>query len=730
MKEQTSAFFESNIDQRDLEAEDDGRFSCEHCWFTAENPQHLTNHYETTHSNLDVEPSTAPNGNKIQSVVKDNVPSSRMLSSITPLQKGDLVVAPELAPVPETVVAITVPATEGGLTEMEIMNAAFNQSIFECYHCWFTFETSQMLAEHISSVHGGGVKLISSFDDENSNQNSSNFSPQGENLQPYITELDTPQIVTAHTNNANQPKDNQIILQYSNLDQNVIVPESQANTVDMQCTMETNYEHTIEKPSYENTSKRNILDNSIELNFQATTLAPQQAAQASEFTEKLTKEEAQCKDDDSIFETVAQFNSNGKEVTGAENLNMQKQIPENNVISQKSGNMSISTVNPLSVNQPANDNVSTDLEMVEASSIINTTPINTETVSPVQEIIVLKIMPQAQAVNRIKEFQQATDALLMTESKLPTVPESHDQQNADLLTIPQQSSILLPQDETATEQPPTQRQTYEILNLSSQSAVHESKSSLQLSQAAVPVSQQATDFDQMQQSPSKQASLPDLGMEGLEPFENLIIFSPENLQSKSNQVQMNTAQAVPLLNDSHNLSNENVIDSAAAIELENNVTMIEQSNENISGMAKNSVVTASTSSTALDESNSDGKSTFFQEVNAEQATKMDTEQTETLDKTVFDPLTVKFAIECSLCDYSTGNPVEMETHLSCEGHFSLGQENICQHCAYMSTSKEELIKHGQSHNKEFSLSDYVCLKCDYKASNSENIDGHWSQAHA
>jgi len=89
----------------------------------------------------------------------------------------------------------------------------------------------------------------------------------------------------------------------------------------------------------------------------------------------------------------------------------------------------------------------------------------------------------------------------------------------------------------------------------------------------------------------------------------------------------------------------------------------------------------------------------------------------------------RFIIECSLCGFSTGNPEEMEKHLGWEGHFSLGQENICQHCTFMSTSKEELLEHGLSHCEDFTFSEYFCSKCSHKTNSLERIEQHLKESH-
>ena len=89
----------------------------------------------------------------------------------------------------------------------------------------------------------------------------------------------------------------------------------------------------------------------------------------------------------------------------------------------------------------------------------------------------------------------------------------------------------------------------------------------------------------------------------------------------------------------------------------------------------------------------------------------------------------RFNMECNLCDFSTFSSDEMETHLGWEGHFALGQENLCQHCSYMSASKEDLIEHGKTHFHDFSLTEFVCCKCEHKSKNREQMEEHLKEAH-
>ena len=88
-----------------------------------------------------------------------------------------------------------------------------------------------------------------------------------------------------------------------------------------------------------------------------------------------------------------------------------------------------------------------------------------------------------------------------------------------------------------------------------------------------------------------------------------------------------------------------------------------------------------------------------------------------------------FSIDCNLCDFSTFEFDKMETHLGWEGHFALGQENLCQHCTYMSATKEDLLEHGKTHFEDFALAAFVCCKCEHISKSQAQIEEHVKEAH-
>jgi hypothetical protein len=88
-----------------------------------------------------------------------------------------------------------------------------------------------------------------------------------------------------------------------------------------------------------------------------------------------------------------------------------------------------------------------------------------------------------------------------------------------------------------------------------------------------------------------------------------------------------------------------------------------------------------------------------------------------------------FSIDCNLCDFSTFEFDKMETHLGWEGHFALGQENLCQHCTYMSATKEDLLEHGKTHFEDFALAAFVCCKCEHISKSQDQIEEHVKEAH-
>jgi hypothetical protein len=88
-----------------------------------------------------------------------------------------------------------------------------------------------------------------------------------------------------------------------------------------------------------------------------------------------------------------------------------------------------------------------------------------------------------------------------------------------------------------------------------------------------------------------------------------------------------------------------------------------------------------------------------------------------------------FSIDCNLCEFSTFEFDKMETHLGWEGHFALGQENLCQHCTYMSATKEDLLEHGKTHFEDFALASFVCCKCEHISKSQDHIEEHVKEAH-
>ena len=91
--------------------------------------------------------------------------------------------------------------------------------------------------------------------------------------------------------------------------------------------------------------------------------------------------------------------------------------------------------------------------------------------------------------------------------------------------------------------------------------------------------------------------------------------------------------------------------------------------------------------------------------------------------------TNKFKIQCNLCDFSTSDSGLMDNHLGWDGHFRLGQENICQHCTFAASTKEEYLEHGQLHSDTFSLADWHCLACSFKTGQAETIETHLKESH-
>ena len=87
----------------------------------------------------------------------------------------------------------------------------------------------------------------------------------------------------------------------------------------------------------------------------------------------------------------------------------------------------------------------------------------------------------------------------------------------------------------------------------------------------------------------------------------------------------------------------------------------------------------------------------------------------------------KFIIGCNLCDFLTTNATAMEDHLGWNGHFKLGQENLCVFCTFMASTKEEFVNHvKQLHSDTFTLAEWCCSKCDYKSKNGDEMEDHCS----
>ena len=85
----------------------------------------------------------------------------------------------------------------------------------------------------------------------------------------------------------------------------------------------------------------------------------------------------------------------------------------------------------------------------------------------------------------------------------------------------------------------------------------------------------------------------------------------------------------------------------------------------------------------------------------------------------------KFMIGCNLCDFLTNEATAMDNHLGWNGHFKLGQENLCVFCTFMASTKEEFLNHvKQLHSDNFTLSEWWCSKCDYKSKTGYEMEEH------
>ena len=89
----------------------------------------------------------------------------------------------------------------------------------------------------------------------------------------------------------------------------------------------------------------------------------------------------------------------------------------------------------------------------------------------------------------------------------------------------------------------------------------------------------------------------------------------------------------------------------------------------------------------------------------------------------------KFKIQCNLCDYSTSDSSLMDNHLGWDGHFGLGQENICQRCTFAASTKEEYTEHGKVHSESFTLANWECIMCNFKTGQAETMEIHLNEKH-